>query len=222
MAGKYWIKLYHEILDDPKMGRLEDRLYRRTIELFLLAGELDQDGYLPTVRDIAWRLRIDEEQLETEMIELQKVGILSVQGGRWLVTKFAERQAPMEKAEYMRRLREERQREQYYQPRYQPVTGSHAESDTDTDKDKESEEEGATAAIFKEFESGIGILNGHHFDILNDLIEDHGAEKTLEAVRVAIRNQARHINYVVAILENQRKEGQSETAWIDELFEEIE
>ena len=25
MASRYWIKLYHEILDDPKMGRLTDR-----------------------------------------------------------------------------------------------------------------------------------------------------------------------------------------------------
>ena len=29
---KYWIKLYHEILDDPKMGRLSDRTWRRTNE----------------------------------------------------------------------------------------------------------------------------------------------------------------------------------------------
>ena len=27
--GSYWIKLYHEVLNDPKMGRLPDRLWRR-------------------------------------------------------------------------------------------------------------------------------------------------------------------------------------------------
>lgn len=53
MAAKYWIKLYHEILHDPKMGRLPDNLWRRCIELFLLAGELgaevdeDDKGHLP-------------------------------------------------------------------------------------------------------------------------------------------------------------------------------
>ena len=39
MPSKYWIKLYHEVLDDPKMARLPDRLYRRCIEVFLLAGK---------------------------------------------------------------------------------------------------------------------------------------------------------------------------------------
>ena len=46
MASKYWIKLYYEILDDPKLGKLTDWLFRRAIELFLLAGENDNDGLL--------------------------------------------------------------------------------------------------------------------------------------------------------------------------------
>jgi len=39
MTGNYWIKLYIEILHDAKMGAMSDRLWRRTIEMFLLAGE---------------------------------------------------------------------------------------------------------------------------------------------------------------------------------------
>lgn len=38
---KSWIKLYTEILNDPKMGRLTDRQYRTCINLFL-----DADGEL--------------------------------------------------------------------------------------------------------------------------------------------------------------------------------
>lgn len=30
--ANYWIKLYHEILDDPLMATMPDRLWRRTIE----------------------------------------------------------------------------------------------------------------------------------------------------------------------------------------------
>jgi hypothetical protein len=33
---KTWIKLYTEILQDPKMGRLTDRQYRTCVNLFLL------------------------------------------------------------------------------------------------------------------------------------------------------------------------------------------
>jgi hypothetical protein len=128
---KYWIKLYHEILRDPKMARMPDGLWRRTIELFLLAGETGDDGRLPPLSDIAWLLRIEPEILETEMIELQRVGILSVVDGDWIVTKFQERQEPLPKAEYMRRARVTGHKEQYYQP----VTISHTDTDIDTDID---------------------------------------------------------------------------------------
>ena len=76
MPSNYWIKLYHEILDDPKMGRLPDSLWRRVTELFLLAGDADENGYLPCVESMAWRLRIDENVLIAELEQLADVGIV--------------------------------------------------------------------------------------------------------------------------------------------------
>lgn len=111
MSTKYWIKLYHEIIDDPKMGRLTDRLWRRTIELFLMAGDIDKTGKLPAVDDLSWRLRVPIDDLETDLADLASVGILHKSNGSWIVTNFAKRQKPMEKDEYMRRLRNERQRD---------------------------------------------------------------------------------------------------------------
>jgi hypothetical protein len=147
MSAKYWIKLYHEILYDPKMARMNNDLWRRTIELFLLAGEIDGDGSLPSLDDMAWKLRLNSEQLETELAELQKVGIISVISGKYVVTKFAERQTFMPKAEYMRRKRGEVQKQEYYQPptnplpeSYQSVTNGNADTDTDTDTDKTRKE----------------------------------------------------------------------------------
>jgi hypothetical protein len=114
MASKYWIKLYHEILDDPKMGRLPDRLWRRVIEMFLLAGETDQDGQFPSVEDMAWRLRIPEDELRADLERIAQAGILSLEGAHYIVTRFAERQAPVSDAERMRRYRERKQDATYY------------------------------------------------------------------------------------------------------------
>jgi len=151
MASKYWIKLYHEILDDPKMGRLPDRLFRITIECFLLAGEMDQDGLLPPLQDIAWRLRTNAEQLETDFVALSDVGILSLVDKSWIVTKFAERQAPVSDAERMRRFRERQQKQQYYgidteelPNRYDDVTKRNVDTDIDIDIDLEPEEDKET------------------------------------------------------------------------------
>ena len=61
MTKRFWIKLYIEILDDPKMGRLGDDLWRRAAELFLLAGKEGNDGALPPIDEMAWTLRLSED-----------------------------------------------------------------------------------------------------------------------------------------------------------------
>ena len=63
MTTKFWIKLYIEILDDPKMGRLPNHLWRRAVELFLLAGRQGNDGALPPVKEMAWTLRLSEDKV---------------------------------------------------------------------------------------------------------------------------------------------------------------
>jgi hypothetical protein len=42
-----------EILDDPKMGCLPNHLWRRAVELFLLAGREGNDGALPPIEEMA-------------------------------------------------------------------------------------------------------------------------------------------------------------------------
>lgn len=113
MASKYWIKLYHEILDDPKMGRMPDQLWRRTIELFLVAGEVDREGILPPVGDMAYRLRVDDKTLQNDLDELEKKGIIYQKNGRYIVSKFADRQGPMSSAERVRRFRSTKRKEEY-------------------------------------------------------------------------------------------------------------
>lgn len=123
MASKYWIKLYHEVLDDPKMGRLTDRLFRRTIQCFLLAGEVDRGGLLPPLDDISWRLRpIPIEELETDFADLAGMGILHKTKDGWIVTNFARRQAPIPDAERMRRYRERKRLQDYYEGVTRPDT----------------------------------------------------------------------------------------------------
>lgn len=111
MSGKYWIKLYKEIIDDPKMGMLTDRQYRRTIEMFCLA---DDDGYLPSVKDMTWKLRVKFEELETDLADLASVGILQKSDDRWLVTNYSKRQMAVSSTERWRQWRDRQQKEEYY------------------------------------------------------------------------------------------------------------
>lgn len=109
MAAYQWIKIYHEILDDPKMGRMNDHLWRRTIEIFLIAGKVEKNGILPTVEDMAWTLRTTVDDINTCLDEMEKLGIISKVGDEIIVTHYAERQSTnLTGAERTKRYREKK------------------------------------------------------------------------------------------------------------------
>lgn len=140
MSAKYWIKLYHEILDDPKMGMLPDNVYRRCIEIFLLAGRLDDDGNLPCTTELCWMLRQRPETFEPELNQLETVGILTRTKTGWLVTNFEKRQSAVTDAgrmkEYRKRLKKSGQNVTQPLPKsYDSVTFRNTDTDTDTDTD---------------------------------------------------------------------------------------
>jgi hypothetical protein len=108
---KPWIKLFVEILNDPKMGLLPDWLWRRAIELFLLAGENGNDGLLQPVMDMAWRLRTSEEKLTEALQALSKAGVVHETPEGWVVTHFKERQAALSSTERVHEFRKRQRNE---------------------------------------------------------------------------------------------------------------
>ena len=94
--NNYWMKLWFEILRDPKMGRLPDRLWRRVIELFLIAGEYGEGGVLPPVEDIAWTLNKTPAIINNDLNKIAETGIVyQADDGAWVVTNFKKRNAPV-------------------------------------------------------------------------------------------------------------------------------
>ena len=120
----YWIKLYHEIIEDPKIATLPDRLWRRIVELFLLAGRLcpDKSGVLPETRQLAWLLRMSTDDLDLDMRQIESVGIIQSVPGGWLIVNFKKRQSAVAPAERMRQSRQRAQKHQYYGDATEPVT----------------------------------------------------------------------------------------------------
>jgi len=146
MTSKYWIKLYHEILADPKMMRMDEVVFGRCIKIFLLAGQTNDGGYLPCTEDIAWHLRLSDQEIAATLAELERVNILVREDGRWLVRRFAARNEAMPPAEKMRYYRQEQKSQEYHgeplpasdEPVTNPVTFSNTESDIDIDKNLKS------------------------------------------------------------------------------------
>lgn len=149
----YWIKLYHEILTDPKMGTLDNHTWRRAIELFLIAGDHNQAGSLPSNADIAWTLHTTQEDILAVLIALEELGIASRdEHGNWRITNFARRQGAIsgaDRSRSFRNRREARDDDRYANrdcnetnhsvPVAQP--GNETAPDTDPDSDQDSEKD---------------------------------------------------------------------------------
>jgi DnaD/phage-associated family protein len=206
MASKYWIKLYIEILDDPKMGMMADRLFRRTIQLFLLAGDLNGSGELPSIDDMSWRLRLRTEELETDLADLASAGIVHKSDGVWIVTKFEERQAPVSDAERMRRYRERKQKSLYYG--YEDVTNRNVDTESDTESDTDSKTETTTSSsrdfgqLTTAYEHNMGVLTPMIGEMLEDDLQTYGLQICLDAILVAVGQNKRKWSYVRGIMKN--------------------
>jgi hypothetical protein len=144
-----------EILDDPKMGRMSDRLWRRTVELFLIAGENRADGLLPSLSDMAWRLRpISEEELEADLVELARTGITEQRDGAWWIASFAERQAAEGTAERSKHYRQKRRIAEPVTPdagvRDEHATTRDIDLDQDLDLERDREQTNPAGGISTE------------------------------------------------------------------------
>lgn len=68
-----WLRLWDSVLDDPKVQRLPDRLFRHWVNLLCLANRGSERGQLPpTAADVAFALRISEEEANDALQELTK------------------------------------------------------------------------------------------------------------------------------------------------------
>jgi hypothetical protein len=135
-----WAKVYIEILDDHKMGLLPDSLWRRGIELILLAKKLDQDGWLPGLMEMSWTLRMPAEKLEADLAELSKTSIVELKDGNWFLTNFAKRQAAEPVDTRVRNFRKRNQQETCNED----VTTCYIDK-TKTRLDQDKESSGASA-----------------------------------------------------------------------------
>lgn len=71
-----WLRLYTEILNDPKVQRLPDSLFRAYINFLCIAKEYSNDGALPPKKDIAFFLRCPEKSVEKFCDGLEKAELL--------------------------------------------------------------------------------------------------------------------------------------------------
>lgn len=216
----YWIKLYHEIIDDPKMATLPDRLWRRTIELFLLAGRLchDKSGELPDTHQLAWLLRVSTDDLQTDLIQLASTGIIENIPGGWLVVNFQKRQSAATSTERVKQYRERKQKQQYYDnetnlkrnvTQINRLTETETESETEQIKTTSSSADADFGEVVRVFEQNIGVITPRAADQIGEDVSEYGKVLVLSAIDEAVRQNVKKWSYVQGILRRWKVDGKT-------------
>ena len=98
---KTWVKLYTEIIDDPKMARLSWEERGIWSALLALAGRIEdrngdgmESGKLARADDIAWYLRTDAETLQHALTHFSDLDMAHAdEDGMWFIVHWQKRQA---------------------------------------------------------------------------------------------------------------------------------
>ena len=159
-----WVKLYLSILDDPRVSRLSERMFRTFIQFLLVAREYDHDGLLRPAPQLAWRLRTTKDYILRSLRTMSEVGLVAETPDGWLVVNFAREQAPIDGAERMRQSRErkkalsedvtERNKECYAAAADPSASASASVSYSDSESESESESDSISDSD-SEFDSEI-------------------------------------------------------------------
>ena len=134
-----WFRLYAEIFRDPKISRLDDRLFRFWIGCLCLASE--NDGYLPDLEEISFHLRFKLSTTRECHEELFTLSLIEADGeGRFRPHNWNGRQYISDvSTDRVKRFRE----------RSRNVTETPSDTDTDTDTDTEEEKSAAAPPVSK-------------------------------------------------------------------------
>jgi hypothetical protein len=133
-----WFRVYGDLVDDPKMQQLSADLFRGTINLWCLASK--NDGILPSIHDIAFRLRKSLPKTKKLIADLQAADLIDETDAGLTPHNWASRQFKSDTSnERVKRFRERRRN----------VTSAVTEtpSDTDTDTDTKTEKNLVTSEV---------------------------------------------------------------------------
>lgn len=219
----YWLKLYTDILDDPKYFRLSDNAKIGMYELFLLTKKLERKestGELPNIEDIAFHTRRDMEFWNGVLPELEKAGIIDHEDDNFIVRKFSERQAAIPPDERMRQYRKRKntkptssqKKNETLNNGYDDATDSNGDIDIDKSRDRDRDREDIYPALGeKPTEKQVQIskfINIVHVDFMStdqpellfDLIEDYGENDVMECAAWCAEKDMNTMSHVLSAM----------------------
>lgn len=98
--GYVWLKLFTDLVDEPEFMQLTDKAKAVYFEVYILAGRSDAGGLVTSsdkparIEQLAWSLRRSGTDLQTALDELQRAGLVDLDGDQVMVCRFCSEQGP--------------------------------------------------------------------------------------------------------------------------------
>jgi hypothetical protein len=181
-----WFRFYSEVLDDPKVQRLDPVTFKHWVNMLCLASK--HDGRLPKNDDLAFALRVDIVTLETVLERLLNATLIDlcnggVNGRHIAMHNWDERQYKSDTStDRVKRFRQ----------RSRNVTETGPDTDTDTDTEK-----GKARAPKAEKTGGFPKPDWAEQSVWNDLLANRFVE-TVESMTSAGWPPAKLLEAIVA------------------------
>ena len=213
-----WMKMYIDILDDPKMGEMSDALFRNTILIFLIACKNGGTGELPDIKGLAWLMRKEPKEVEEilkALIEcriIEKAEAALPEGGyanKFIVKNYVKRQGPLNFNERQDRVRNglSRRRDKSVIPT-EPDSDQDSELDIDTERDIDIEREADTHTDAETVLCVRNKLSSLHFSL---------NKKTKQYIHEWL-NDFPDVDVVYRAIENAANQGAVSLAYIDRIL----
>ena len=87
-----WFRLYDDIINDPKILRLDETLRWRYISLLCIVSKNSERGYLPEDEDVCLMMRIDAVEWASTKLKLTDRGLIDQNDGKFFVNGWFKRQ----------------------------------------------------------------------------------------------------------------------------------
>jgi hypothetical protein len=129
-----WFRVHDDMVDDPKVQRLGPDLFKALVNLWCLASQ--NNGRLPPVEDIAFKLRVPAPRVAKILEELQKCNLIDVTADGMEPHNWSARQYKSDvSTERVKRFRK----------RHETVSETPPETEADTETESKKKEAVADA-----------------------------------------------------------------------------
>lgn len=125
---KPWLRLYVELLDDPKIQQMSAKNFKILINLWCVSQKFD--GLIPSIKDVGFGLRVTEKKAAAIMNTFLEAGLFERKNNGFTPHGWEQRQYQSDSStERVKRFRE----------RFRNVPGNGPETETETETDIKKE-----------------------------------------------------------------------------------